>query len=260
MIGLETRRRGALQDFDALIETLDSMHLDAWEIETPCEGWRIRDLAVHLTGTIPFLEERLATFAGERTGEAGTASGLGEVPAGTAPDALVTALQERRDALSRQLERLDDADVADDRSGNSEFLAQTPAFYLDLTTFEAAIHRNDLDVALGDVDAPISDHGLDAIDAVLGSNMVNFARMMGVPPTSPLSIEFTAPKITHTLTWTGTAWSGDPAEGVPAARIAGTDSVVTRFICGRIPVDDPLLTVDGEIAIARQFKTFVPGP
>lgn len=260
MSSLDTRRRGAMQDFNALIETLDAMHVDAWEAETPCEGWRIRDLAVHLTGTIPFLEERIAPFVKERTGETGSASGLGEVPAGTAPDEIVTALRERRDALSRQLERLTEADIADDPPGTQEFLAQTPAFYLDLTTFEAAIHRNDLDVALGDVDAPIGDHGLAAIDAVLGSNMVNFARMMGVPPASPLSIEFTAPTITHTLTWTGTAWSGDPAEGVPAARIAGTDSVVTRFICGRIPVDDPLLTVDGEAAIARQFKTFVPGP
>lgn len=252
---LDTRRRGTLQDFDALIETLDTMHVDAWEAKVPCEGWNVRDLAVHLTGTIPFLESRLATFV-----ETGMESGLEQVPAETPPDAVVAALRERRDAIAKQLERLTEADLNNSSREPQTFLAQTPELYLDLATFEAAIHRNDLDVALGDVEAPISDHGLAAIDAILGSNMVNFAQMMGVPPASPLSIEFTAPSSTHTLTWTGSAWSDTPAEGVRAARIAGTDTAVMRFICGRIPADDPLLSVDGEIAVARQFKTFVPGP
>ncbi len=257
---LDTRRRGALADLDALIDMLEAMHPDAWESDVPCEGWRVRDLAAHLTGTIPFLEGRLAQFIEKRTGEVETASGLDALPVETSPQDLVPALRERREAIARQLERLTNADMdAADAEGQG-FLAQTPELYLDLAVFEAAIHRNDLDTALGDVDAPISDHGLAAIDAILGSNMVNFAQMMGATPASPLSISFTSPSINHTLTWTGTAWSDELAEGVPFARIAGTDSAVTRFICGRIPVDDPLLTVEGDIEIARQFKTFVPGP
>jgi uncharacterized protein (TIGR03083 family) len=260
MADLDIRRRGALDDLDALIDTLEKMPADAWEAKVPCEGWTVRDLATHLTGTIPLLEGRLAGFIEKRTGETGTASGLEEVPPSTSPREIVTALRVRRQAIARQLERLTDADLADAASEGQGFLAQTPELYLDLATFEAAIHRNDLDAALGDVDAPISDHGLAAIDAILASNMVNFARMMGVPPTSPLSISFTSPSINHTLSWTGSGWSDGPPEGVPSARIAGTDSAVARFICGRIPVDDPLLIVDGDIEIARQFKTFVPGP
>lgn len=260
MTDLDARRRSTLQDLDALIDTLDAMHADAWDAEVPCEGWKVRDLAVHLSGTIPFLEGRLATFVEARTGETGSASGLEEVPADTSPEEIVAALKERRDAIAKQLERLTDADLANAGPEDQGFLAQTPGLYLDLSTFEAAIHRNDLDVALGDVDAPISELGLAAIDVILGSNMANFAAMTGVSPTSSLSIGFTSPSINHTLAWSGTAWSGEPADGVPSARIAGTDSAVTRFICGRIPIDDPLLTVDGEIEIARQFKTFVPGP
>lgn len=260
MVDLDSRRQGALQDLDALIDTLDAMHTDAWDAEVPCEGWKVRDLAVHLTGTIPFLEGCLAGFIEKRTGETATAPGLDPLPAETSPDDVVAALRERRDAIARQLERLTDADLADAAPEDQGFLAQTPELYLDLTVFEAAIHRNDLDVALGDLDVPISDHGLAAIDAILGSNMVSFAGMTGSSPATPLSIGFTAPSITHTLTWTGTAWSDAPAEGVSSARIAGTDSAVTRFICGRLPIDDPLLSVDGDIEIARQFKTFVPGP
>lgn len=260
MADLDTRRQGALQDFDALIDTLATMPADAWDAETPCEGWTVRDLAAHLTGTIPLLEGRLAEFIEKRTGETATASDFEEVPAETSPDDIVAALRKRREAIARQLERLTDADLADAAPEDQGFLAQTPELYLDLSTFEAAIHRNDLDVALGDLDAPISDHGMAAIDAILGSNMVEFARMTEVTPAAPLSIGFTSPSIDHTLTWTGMAWSGEPAEEAPSARIAGTDSAVTRFICGRIPVDSPLLSVDGEIEIARQFKTFVPGP
>lgn len=260
MLDLDTRRQGTLQDLDALIDTLEAMHADAWHAETPCEGWQVRDLAVHLTGTIPLLEDRLAGFVQDRTGERATASGLEEVPSGTSPEAIVAALRERRDAIARQLMRLTDADLNDSAPDAQGFLAQTPNLYLDLATFEAAIHRNDLDVALGDVAAPISDHGLAAIDAVLASNLVNFARMTDARPETPLSIGFTAPSVTYTLTWTGTAWSEEPAEGIARARIAGTDSAVMRFICGRIAVDDPHLTVTGDTAIARQFKTFVPGP
>lgn len=260
MLDLDTRRQGTLQDLDALIDTLEAMHADAWHAETPCQGWQVRDLAVHLTGTIPLLEDRLAGFGLGRTGERVTASGLEEVPPGTSPEGIVAALRERRDAIARQLMRLTDADLNDSAPDAQGFLVQTPELYLDLATFEAAIHRNDLDVALGDVDAPISDHGLAAIDAILASNMVNFARMTDAKPEAPLSIGFAAPSVTHTLTWTGHAWSDAPAEGGPQARVAGTDSAIMRFICGRITADDPHLTVTGEPAIARQFKTFVPGP
>lgn len=260
MVDLDTRRRGALQDLDALIETLDSMDAAAWDANVPCEGWKVRDLVAHLTGTIPLLEGRLASFIEARTGDTGTASGFEEVPVETPPPDMIAALRERRDAIARQLDLLTEEDLRDVTGNGQDFLAQTPELYLDLAVFEAAIHRNDLDVALGDREAPIADHGLTAIDAILGSNMVNFAEMTQVRPEAPLSIGFTAPSIAHTLAWTGTSWSDQPSGEGPSVRIAGTDSAVTRFICGRIPIDDPLLTVDGEIEIARQFKTFVPGP
>lgn len=259
MPDLDTRRRGALQDFDALIDTLDTMPVDAWDAEVPCEGWKVRDLAAHLTGTIAFLERGLSEMLAERHG-ATHSSAVEGLEATASPRELVTALRAARDGLGAQLDAITDADVVRDPAEEVGFLSPSIDMYLDLTTFEAAIHRNDLDVALGDVDAPIGDHGLAAIDAILGSNMVDFAGMTDAAPYTPLSIGFTAPSINHTLTWTGTSWSGEPAEGVPSARIAGTDSAVTRFICGRIPIDDPLLTVDGQIEIARQFKTFVPGP
>ncbi|HEV2067351.1 MAG TPA: hypothetical protein VGR08_11000, partial [Thermomicrobiales bacterium] len=69
-----------------------------------------------------------------------------------------------------------------------------------------------------DLDAPISEHGLAAIDAIIASNMVNFARMTDATPEGPLSIGFAASSVTHTLTWTGSVWSGDSAEGIPQAR------------------------------------------
>lgn len=260
MLDLDTRRRGMLQDLDALIDTLDTMPADAWNLETPCEGWSVRDLAVHLTGTIPLMESRLAGFIENRTGERATASGLEEVPPGTGPGEIVAALRERRDAIARRLRRLTDADLNDPAPEAKGFLAQTPELYLDLATFEAAIHRNDLDVALGDVDALIGDHGVAAIDAILASNMVNFARMTDATPEGPLSIGFAASSVTHTLTWTGTAWSDVPTAGIPQATIAGTDSTIMRFICGRITADDPHLTVTGDTGVARRFKTFVPGP
>jgi len=260
MLDLDTRRRGTLQDLDALIDTLDTMPADAWNAETPCEGWKVRDLATHLTGTIPFLEDRLAGFIENRTGQRATASGLAEVPAGTSPEEIVAALRQRREAIASQLEQLTEADLNVAASDTQGFLAQTPELYLDLATFEAAIHRNDLDVALGDIDAPIGDHGLAAIDAILASNMANFAQMTDAKPGAPLSIGFAAPSVTRSLTWTGTAWSDVPTTGIPQATIAGTDSMIMRFICGRITADDPHLTVTGDTAIARQFKTFVPGP
>lgn len=256
---LDARRQSALRDFDALIATLEGLDAAGWSADVPCEGWTVRHLAAHLTESVPFLENRLAEMLAARHA-APAASGVVTVDASAPPEAMIATLRTVREGIASQLGAITEDDLAPDPNANGGFLSPSIDLYLDLAVFETAIHRNDLETALGEADAPISPEGMAAIDAVLGSNMVGFAEMTQARPEARLSITFDGATIGHTLTWDGNAWSGEPPVAGGKARIAGSDAALTRFICGRIPVDSPLLTVEGDIDIARRFKTFVPGP
>lgn len=255
MSELERRRRQILEDLDIVLDRLDAADAGSWDRATPCTGWTVRNLAAHLTGTLPFLESRIAATTGAAVGDP-----LPEVEATASQDEIRTALRERSTVLGNRLANLTEDDYARPPGDTSSFLPPSVAMYVDLTAFETAIHRNDLEVALGDTDPVIAEVGIAAVDAILGQFYVQFAEMTGARPETPVTISIEGQAIGHTLAWDGANWSGEPTANGKQVRIQGNDSALTLFTCGRIPADHPSLTIDGDMDLARQFKTYVPGP
>lgn len=257
---LDERRESIVRDMTAIFDRLEALPEEAWNATTPCKGWDVRHLAAHLTGTIPLMEERLGAIVEQRTGEPQRASGLPELDPATSPPELVAGLRERGKAFARRLATLTEEDLTTALPGPGGFLAQTADLYLTLASSEFAIHLNDLEVALGNDNAPVTPEGVVAIDAIMGGHLAEFAGMAGHAPAAPLSISLRGTALRRDLTWNGESWTNTAALDGRQAFVSGSDEAIARFIFGRITVDHPLLQVEGDAELARQFKTYVPGP
>lgn len=257
---LDERRDTALRDMNAIFDRLGALPEKSWDAATPCKGWNVRHLASHLTGTIPLVEGWLAAIVEQRTGEPQASSGLPELDPETTPGELVTGLRERGEALAQRLASLTEEDLTTALPGPGGFLARTADLYLTLLSSEFAIHLNDLEVALGNDHAPVTPEGVVAIDAIMGSHLAEFAGMAENSPAAPLSIGLRGSALKRDLTWNGESWTNTAALAGRQVLVSGSDEAIARFIFGRITIDHPLLSVDGDAELARQFKTFVPGP
>ena len=257
---LDERRNAVLRDLNAIVDRLQALPEGRWTATTPCKGWTVRHLAAHLNGTIPFLEARFAAIVEQRSGEPQTTSGLAELDPEASPADLVAGLRQRAEALASRLASLTGEDVTTALPGSSGFLAQTGDLYLTLASSEFAIHLNDLEVALGNDNAPVSMEGVTAIDAIMGSHLAEFAGMAGNTPAMPLSIGLRGSTLRRDLTWNGESWTNTAWLNGQQALVSGSDEAIARFIFGRIRVDHPLLRVEGDAEVAGMLKTFVPGP
>ncbi|CAA9584192.1 MAG: hypothetical protein AVDCRST_MAG87-3735 [uncultured Thermomicrobiales bacterium] len=257
---LDERRDSILRDMNAIFDRLEALPEAAWKATTPCKGWNVRHLAAHLTGTIPLMEGRLAAIVEQRSGKPQPTSELPELGPETPRDELVAGLRERGDALASRLASLTEEDVTTALPGPGGFLAQTADLYLTLAASEFAIHLNDLEVALGNDNAPVSPQGVVAIDAIMGSHLAEFAGMAGNTPAMPLSIGLRGSTLKRDLTWNGESWTNTAWLNGGQTLVSGSDEAISRFIFGRITIDHPLLRVEGDADLAGQFKTYVPGP
>lgn len=257
---LDERRSAAIRDLNAVVDRIAGLTGEQWNAATPCKEWNVRHVARHLSGTIPFLEQRLAAVVEHRTKTPQPSSGLTEADAEATAEDLVAALRERAAAFTERLDTLTEDDLTTALPGPIGFLTQNADLYLTLATSEFAIHLNDIDVALGNDNAPVRKEGIEGIDEIMGSHLAEFAGMAGAAPGAPLSIGLRGSEISRDLTWNGEAWTNTAALDGRQALISGPDDAIARFIFGRIEIDHPLLSVEGDIELARQFKTFVPGP
>ncbi len=257
---LDARRGSILRDMNAIFDRLDALPEERYRAPTPCKGWDVRHLAAHLTVTIPLMEGRLAAIMEQRSGEPQPPSALPELGPETPPHELVAGLRERGDALGSRLGSLTEEDLTTALPGPGGFLAQTADLYLTLAASEFAIHLNDLEVALGNDNAPVTPEGVVAIDAIMGSHLAEFAGMTATTPATPLSIGLRGSTLKRDLTWNGEAWTNTAWLTGGQTLVSGSDEAIARFIFGRITVDHPLLSVEGDVDLAGQFKTYVPGP
>ena len=257
---LDKRRNVAIRDLNAVIDRIAGLTGEQWNAATPCKDWSVRHVALHLTGTIPFLEHRLAEIVEHRTGTPQTSSGVTDVDAEATAADLVAALRERATAFTERLATLTEEDMTVALPGPVAFLTQNVDLYLTLAASEFAIHLNDLEVALGNDNAPVTREAIDAIDEIMGSHLAEFAGMTGNAPAAPLSIGLRGSGISRDLTWNGESWTNTAALDGRQVLVSGSDEAIARFIFGRITIDHPLLSVEGDAELARQFKTFVPGP
>lgn len=171
----------ALYGMDAVVQRVPA---EAWDADSPCNGWCARDVVAHAAGVMNAIE------AMARTGE----NALPETP--DPGDDPVELWNPSRDDL---LEALDHPDVLA-RVGNYWFGESTIDDILAFAVWDPLGHAWDLGRATG-----LEPHGSDAVAeasiAVIGANadMLRSMKLMG----DPVDVPDTAPAYTRFLALTG---------------------------------------------------------
>jgi uncharacterized protein (TIGR03083 family) len=258
MFDLTTATKAADRDFGAIIDRLDQLTEPDWERPVRCDGWTVRSLARHL----------IAASRGQAEGLRRSAAGQHALaaldpPRERATGEVLTALRAGREELLLALGALPDAALAG--------LAPLPfgllpvPVALQIVPLEYGFHRNDLDWALGE-HGPLSEDIASSLLGLAPGLMPILAAGTpvgppGVAPDAPTAYLLAAASATVGAAFDGTAWTVAPEalDAPDTCQIRGDDSPVALFIMGRIGTDHPDLTVS-DLAVARRFKRYFPGP
>src|SRR5438094_191102 len=89
---------------------------------------------------------------------------------------------------------------------------------------------------------------------------VLMGRVLSKMRDGPLGYVLRSPSTTVTLVNRTGGWEQGSDDAVPTTEIAGDNSSLALFGLGRIPADHASITVTGDPAAARSFKSYFPGP
>jgi uncharacterized protein (TIGR03083 family) len=246
------RTRDAVdRDWGSAVDRLAVLDDDGWATPTRCAGWTVADLVRHTVWGVSMEADALRRV---RLAEDGTADGL-DLPRDTPPTELLARLREARSDLVDEL-----GQVAADpgRPAPMPYGDVPVSAVLDVFVMEAAVHAGDVAHALG-ADVPLEPDAVAATAAVLAAFFPVFAANSTSPPADGTTFALAGSSVRLAGGWTdGALQMGDV--DAPAVSVTGEDSPVLLFALGRLPADDPRLTVTGDAGLARAFKTYVPGP
>jgi uncharacterized protein (TIGR03083 family) len=258
MFDLTSATKAAEDDLGAIIDLLAGLTDDRWDAPVRCVGWRVSDLAAHVTGA----------GRGQAEGLRRAAAGITDLavldpPAARDPRSLVAALKESRDKLMAALYDVQPSVLAGTVPLPFGLLPTQVA--LQVVALEYGFHRNDLGWALGH-EVPLAEDMSATLLAILpgllpmlaGGSPVSAA---GIAPANPVSFRLIAPSGRLLVAHAEDGWSmaPDPGDAPVSCEVHGDDSSVALFVMGRIGADHLGLTVTDQAA-ARAFKQYFPGP
>lgn len=242
MTELDKLRHTTISEHRAALSLLRTLDVADWKRPTRCAGWSVENLARHLAGVAEAFSEVAETIAA-----GGTASLAPGQDAGGDHDAVLAT-------YGRAVDRLDAALI---RLTPEQFEASR--FLLSIVRGEAALHHNDLVWALGQ-EAPLESSSAEPWSAGVGM-LASFATKRGITPPRPVSIRFAAGSERVTLRFDGTAWAASrDDQAAVETTVNGEPQALALFVWGRVPATHRWLRVEGDAAVAAEFKTWVPGP
>lgn len=240
------------REWGFVTDLLAGLDDDAWSRPTRCLGWAVRDLALHVVWGVSMEADALRR---SRTGEPGVADGL-TMADDSSPEAILEQLRAAVGDLASEVDALEPG--AGERACPMPYGEVPVAEALEIFVFEAAIHASDFGHAVGD-DRALGDDVVRATEAVLSRFLPVFAAAATSPPDAT-SFTLRGRTVLLAAQWSGPALVMDGPRDAPTFSVIGDDSSVLLFATGRLGLDDPRLRVEGSVELAREFKTFVPGP
>ncbi|GFG63892.1 hypothetical protein MKUB_13820 [Mycobacterium kubicae] len=229
---------GELQACAEIFEELTTTHFG---LPTPCRGWTVADLAIHVaTGAFrdaeAFHRARLAI-----------SSPPGEVTLDSTDYATAVRLaaEHLRAALALGPPRWP--------AVPTPFGTMPVAVALQSLVVEFGVHRNDLEVAAGRPDTAFSAATLSALFGFGDHYLLRQAAPVDSPA---FALALDAPAALMGVTWTGTAWiPGRNADRL--CRVSGSDDDIARLMLRRLDIDDPRLDVHDPFGLAALFSAAI---
>lgn len=244
-------RAALAREWSAAVDRLDTLDNSGWVTPTRCAGWTVADLVVHTVWGVSMEADAVAGARARRE----TAADGRVVSVADGPSVLAGGLRGAAADLLAEIGALSPDDLA----------APAPMPYgpvplpMALTVFvmEAGVHASDLADAFGEP-APLA---ADVVTAT-ATSLAAFVPLLasngsGAPDGAVLAAA--GPTVDVRVAATDGGWAADPG-ATPTATVRGSDSDVLLYLLGRIPVDAPGLTVEGDRELAARFKEYVPGP
>jgi uncharacterized protein (TIGR03083 family) len=244
-------RAALAREWTATADRLDTLDDAGWALPTRCAGWSVADLVVH---TVWGVSMEADAVAGARARRGSAADGR-VVTVADGPSALAGGLRAAAGALLAEIDAL----TPDDLTVAAPMPYGPVPLPMALTVFvmEAGVHAADLADALGEP-APLAADVVTATATTLAAFVpLLAANGSGAPDGAVLAVA--GPTVDLRVAASGGSWAADP-DATPTATVRGSDSDVLLHLLGRIPVDAPGLTVEGDRELAARFKQYVPGP
>ena len=261
MLTLDAARHATIRDLDATLSRMRGLHMSDWSRPTPCADWRIADLAAHLAESAFSLSVQAARAVEVRAGTVLQLEDSATPNPRASPDRILERLTHARNQLYHVVQLLlpedETFEVAQDAGDGPPYSIER---LLAVCAAEFGIHRFDLEYAMGEHDAGVSQETILAASQIYGPWLDSFAKRHDHVPDRPLSVHLEGELIDATLSWNGKSWQNRKVPTVPVTHIRGDDSTITLFLYGRIPADDHRLDIEGDLTVAASFKTWVPGP
>lgn len=241
------------REWGTVIGLLAELDEAAWQRPTRCHGWTVLDLAHHVVWGVSMEADALRRA---RDGQSDPADGQVLSPE-TPPGATLAALRRATASLYAEVASLGPGD--DTLACPMPYGATPLPVALDVFVFEAGIHASDFAEALGE-DRPLVDDVVPATARVLSAFLPHLAQASTADPPAGSSFRLRGDTVSVDGTWSEAGLAVGTDGRAPTVTVAGDDSSVLLFAVGRLGVDDPRVTVTGSTALAREFKTHVPGP
>ena len=257
MLALGGAREAVEREWNRFLAALPSPQTGtaAWSGPTGCAGWTVADLAAHAVWGASMEADALRRY---RLGRPGPAEGeTVEVAAG--PAVIAVRLVAAVDDLMAELGKLTDGDA-----GGSAPLpyGDVPlVLFWQILVMEAGVHAGDLIAGAGPAPTLAPDV-VTATTAVLGAFLPVLGAGGTEAPPEGTVVALRGPSVDLRFRRTGGGWEAAPGAGGPeAVAITSTkDSAVLLHALGRLPADDPRLTLTGSPELAGAFKRWFPGP
>jgi uncharacterized protein (TIGR03083 family) len=258
MTTLRARRDSVTRDLDAFLSRLHDLNSNQGNLPTPNEGWEIRHLAAHLSGTVAFMNDKLRRIVNP---DIAAALQQGNAVNEDSPhEDIIESLTINRNAIVATLAELTEDLLSAETGDEAVMFAPTGDLYLNLATCEAGLHLYDINAALDHGSAGLSVVAVAAGDDVFGSVMAKIGNMNNAKPDRPVTLHFNGSIVNRYLSWTGSEWVDNVHDSIPVTTIQADDTSLVLFACGRIPATDHRLGITGDREAVLQFKTWIPGP
>lgn len=241
------------REWGSVLEVLAAFEEADWHRPSRCAGWTVLDLARHTVWGSSMEADALRRA---RAGDSEVAQGR-TLTAGCGPAETLQALRESVAALDSEVGALGPGDGA--LSCPMPHGATPLPLALDIFVFEAGIHAGDFAAAAGH-DRPLTGDVVPVITSVLSLFLPAFTTAAEVRPEPGTSFSLRGESLRLDGAWSTTGLHMGDAGAEPTLTVSGTDSDVLLFALGRLDPGSPRLVVEGSAELARDFKTYVPGP
>jgi uncharacterized protein (TIGR03083 family) len=215
---------------EALCARVAALTSEEFAMRTRCPGWRVRDLAWHVSwGEGPIEVIRAAREGAEPPGYA--TERMGPTPSDAE---IVAAATAKLPSVRKDMEALtaDDAEMivryGRDDPGRSLF------DYLWAVMCEVAVHGDDLATALGS-EEPVDPRIAGELVRRRVRGAVGYASRDGLQPVAPRAYRLTGEDLDCGFLFDG-AWREGTDDAVPTCTFGGDNTTLLRLVMGRIPV------------------------